>query len=385
MLATISLEGKRMNRTLGRIAGSMTAVVTLCGLSAAQEPGQHWQATQNYPFNNGPNYQPSAPAGQNQPAQQAAAGQQQYPQYPPPGTSDYRRPSDPPPAGPAQTYPQYPIVQGPAGQGPAAVAQPAQNQPQRPIAPKLPPLSPQQLAKLDNLLNDWEMRNKQIQVLESKFFRWKYDSVFHGPSNSPPPKPDEGELKFAAPDKAWMKIEAKDPAQSEQWLCDGKSVYQWDYKQKAVMEWMLPPDLQGKGIGEGPLPFVFGIEAQKLKQRYYMQIITPPNVQNEVWLEAYPRFQHDAANYSKVQVILQVVGPARTLFPYAIQVYAPNEKDRTVYQLQDPQINPRRLIRDIFGTDWTKPSIERGWTKRTETPEAPANQSGANAAMPPRR
>ncbi len=390
-----------MNRTLGWIAGSMTAVGTLCGLAGAQQPEQHWQATPSYPSNNGPNYQPpaaqpagqaadnqqAAPAGQNQPAQPPAAGQQQYPQYPqypPPGTSDYRRPGDPPPAGPAQAYPRYPVVQGPAGQGPAAALS-IQGPPQRPLARRFPALSPQQLADLDNLLNVWEKRNKEIHVLESKFFRWRYDSVFGTLPNAGPPKPDEGELRFAAPDKAWMKIEAKDPARSEQWLCDGKSVFQWDYKQNLVHEWLLPRDMQGKGIGDGPLPFVFGIEAQKLKQRYYMQIITPPNVQNEVWLEAYPRFQHDAANYSKVQVILQIIGPARTLFPFAIQVYGTNEKDRTVYQLQDPQINPRRPLRDIFGTDWTKPSIPSGWKIHTETPEAPANQAGANAAMPQRR
>jgi hypothetical protein len=116
-----------------------------------------------------------------------------------------------------------------------------------------------------------------------------------------------------------------------------------------------------------------------------MRIITPPNVQNEVWLEAYPKLQRDAANYYKVEVILQIVGPARTLFPYAIQIYAPNGKDRTVYQLQEPVINPRRPLKDLFGPDWTKPSIDRGWTKRTETPEAPANQAGANAAPQQRR
>ena len=182
-----------------------------------------------------------------------------------------------------------------------------------------------------------------------------------------------------------MKIEAKDPKQSEQWLCDGKSVFQWDYSQNVVTEWMLPAEMQGKGIGDGPLPFVFGIEAQKLKQRYYMRIITPPNIPSEVWLEAYPKFQHDAANYYKVEVILQLVGSTRTLFPYAIQVYAPNGKDRTVYQLQDPQINPRRPLKIIFGDDWTKPSISRGWTKRTETPEGPANRTGANPAMQQRR
>ena len=143
-------------------------------------------------------------------------------------------------------------------------------------------------------------------------------------------------MKFSAPDKGLMKIEAKDPTQSEQWLCDGKSIYQFDYRERLVTEYVMPLELQGKGIGDGPLPFVFGVEAEKLKQRYFMRIITPPDVKNEVWLEAYPRYQQQAAEFSKVQVILQISGTTKALLPFAIQIYSPNGKDRIVYQLQEP-------------------------------------------------
>jgi len=218
--------------------------------------------------------------------------------------------------------------------------------------------------------------------MESKFFRWKYDAVF---GNGNPPPPDEGVLKFASPDKGLMKIEAKDPKQSEQWLCDGKSIYQFNYTEKRVTEFVMPPELQGKGIGDGPLPFVFGVEAQKLKDRYFMRIITPPNVQNEVWLEAYPRYQQQAAEFSKVQVILQVSAPTKALLPYAIQIYSPNGKDRTVYQLQNPSINPRVLWPGgILIGDWTKPSVPFGWTKKTELPPLPV-QAGLNPARSTRR
>ena len=126
--------------------------------------------------------------------------------------------------------------------------------------------------------------------------------------------------------------------------CHGKFIFQFDYKQRLVTEYVMPPQLQGKGIGDGPLPFVFGVEAEKLKQRYFMRIITPPNVQNAVWLEAYPRYQQQAAEFSKVQVILQFSGPTNALLPHAIQIYSPNGKDRTVYQLQDPSINRHILF-----------------------------------------
>ena len=143
----------------------------------------------------------------------------------------------------------------------------------------------------------------------------------------------------------------------------------------------MPPELQGKGIGDGPLPFVFGVEAQKLKQRYFMRIITPPNVQNEVWLEAYPRYQQQAAEFSKVQVILQISGPTKALLPYAIQIYSPNGKDRTVYQLQNPEINPRSDSW-ILEQRLDEASIPFGWKKKTDLPPPPV-QAGLNPSMSP--
>ena len=61
----------------------------------------------------------------------------------------------------------------------------------------------------------------------------------------------------------------------------------------------LPKELQGKDIVDGPLPFLFGAKAEKLKQRYYLRIITPPDVQGQVWLEAWPRFLADARNFQR--------------------------------------------------------------------------------------
>jgi TIGR03009 family protein len=401
--------------SLGRIsqpfAGTF-AVVLISSIAFAQAPEQHWQAAPNYPSSSGPNYQPStAPAAGtttgNSTATAPAAGPYQYQ---PPQTANAGQPRLPPletrPAAAAdaqygqqippdnrQGYPQYPAAQGAPGQGQPTQGQPIQGPPiqgppARPTGSKVPfVLSPPEMAALENLLTDWERRNREIHILHSKFFRWRYDAVFATPAspNSPPPPPDEGELKFSAPDKAWMKIDAKDPKLSEQWLCDGKSVFQWDYSKNIVTEFIMPPEMQGKGIGDGPLPFVFGIEAQKLKQRYFMRIITPPNVQNEVWLEAYPKWQQDAGNYMKVEVILQLVGQTRTLFPYAIQIYGPNGKDRIVYQLQNPSINPRGILGGIFDKDWTKPAIPYDWKKMIRLPDNPSREAGANRPLPQQR
>ncbi len=383
-----------MKRSFGRNwkrAGWACVWLLLGGWCMAQTPDQHWQATPNYPSNYPPNYQPSTAAGtptagppsagqyQTQPQPDQPVGPPQYPtierrQPAPAGQPGY---GSPPPDNRA-VYPQDPQAQGAAGQRP-----PIQGPPERNAPPRAPfELTPEQTAKLENLLTDWERRNKQIQVLESKFYRWKYDNAFG--STDKPPAPEEGVLKFSAPDKGMMKVEAKDPAQSEQWLCDGKSIFQFNYKDRLVTEYVMPPELQGKGIGDGPLPFVFGVEAQKLKQRYFMRIITPPNVQNNaVWLEAYPRYQQQAAEFSKVEVILKISDSTKELLPFAIQMYSPNGKDRTVYQLENPSINPHVFIKEIFN-DWRKVSIPFGWKKKTELPPPPV-QAGLSPSMTSRR
>ncbi len=400
---------KSAGRNWGR-TGWACVWLLLGGGAMAQTPEQHWQATPNYPPNNPPNYQaptaPASPPATGNPAPAApATGQYQNPQQPdqpvgpPPYPTIERR--EPIPAGPPTSSnqppdnrtaypPQDPRLQDPRAQGqggmlpvagPPIAGPPIQGPPLRNAPPQAPfVLSPPEAKALENLLTDWEKRNKEIHVLESDFYRWKYDAVF---GNGNPPPPEKGILKFAAPDKGLMKIEAKDPKQSEQWVCDGKSIYHFDYPAKLVTEYVMPPELQGKGIGDGPLPFVFGIEAQKLKQRYFMRIITPRNVQNEVWLEAYPRYQQQAAEFSRVEVILQISGPTKALLPYAIQVFSPNGKDHTVYQLQNPSINPS-ILREVLAGHWWEPSIPYDWKKKTELPPQPV-QARLNPAMPPRR
>jgi TIGR03009 family protein len=379
-----------MKRTLGSIVRQLVwvcAFLLIGGLAMAQAPEQRWQAMPSNSPGNGPNYQPStAPPAGNAPAAAQPTGPYQYPpagggnaQLPPLDARSVAPARGPqPPADGRSGYLQYPGAQAPEGRGQTPPGQAPQALPAQPNTPQVPfVLSQSEINALENLLADWEKRNKEIHVLESKFFRWRYDAIFGDAKKQPPP--EEGNLRFAGPDKAWMRIEAKDAKLSEQWLCDGRAVFQWDYTNKVVTEWIMPPEMQGKGIGDGPLPFVFGIEAQKLKQRYFMRIVTPPNVQNEVWLEAYPKYQRDAANYSKVEVILELVGAGRTLFPFAIQVYAPNGKDRIVYQLQNPKINPRQPILELFGPDPWKPSISFGWSKRTELPSAPAQSQPVDA------
>ena len=129
--------------------------------------------------------------------------------------------------------------------------------------------------------------------------------------------------------------------------------------------------MRGKAISDGPLPFVFGAKAETLKKRYWMRIITPPEVRDQFWLEALPREQQDAANFSKVELILN----ARDLMPFAIQIYKPGGSDRDVYQF-DPRTNLIDKGLDMI-RDFAKPMTPFGYKYVLE--DLPAQAAGTPA------
>ena len=137
----------------------------------------------------------------------------------------------------------------------------------------------------------------------------------------------------------------------------------------------MPPDRQGKAISEGPLPFVFGTDAEKLKQRFFMRLTTPRNARGEVWLEAYPKFQQDRADFSKMDLILKTDG----LLPDAIQKTEPNGKDRTVYTFQNVVVN--RQFGWLINPNWWRAPVPFGWKAELD-PLLAVPQAGC---LPPRR
>jgi TIGR03009 family protein len=257
------------------------------------------------------------------------------------------------------------------GQAPAQVPVPAgQRVAAVPAAPQPPaPLSPQEQAALDRLLAAWEARNAAVSTWSCTFHKWEYNAW--SPADAAGDRlafaESTGELKYAAPDKGLFRVreskqwnpearryEVRGGEAGEHWVCNGESIYEFRHPERQLRETKLPPDMRGMAISEGPLPFVFGAKAQTLKARYWMRIITPPNVRDQIWLEALPRQQRDAANFSKVELILQ-----RDLMPFAIQIYKPGGQDRDVYQF-DPRTNLIDKGLDMF-RDFAKPMTPFGY------------------------
>jgi TIGR03009 family protein len=243
------------------------------------------------------------------------------------------------------------------------------------VLPLAPPftLAPAEEANLNQFLKDWEIANNGIKTFKCSFTRLEYDPTIAGGNPNQITTESHGELKYAAPDKGMFHVKeltnyvpnpkggplvAQKGEPTEWWTCDGSSMFEVkDKPQKLVVETPLPPEMRGKAITDGPLPFVFGAKAASLKSRYFMRIITPgANAQNEVWLEAFPKQQKDAANFSRVNLILKKAD----LQPTAIQIFNPGANvqnaSRTVIMLEDPSINnPWAPLQNLFD-DFARPN-----------------------------
>ncbi len=206
-----------------------------------------------------------------------------------------------PPATQYQANPQNPQANGPVGQpdpsvvpqDPRLQARPpsyseAQNAPGQdprrsaggqgaPAAPRLrvPPftLSAHEEVQLARMLAAWEQRSSRVDRFHCTFFKFQYDRFFNQstPGTAEAPITDKGEIYYAAPDKGVFKVEPPQekkeksaPSREQKWICDGKAVYEYDFDNHEIRKYVIPPEQQGEGIREGPLPFIFGAKAARL-------------------------------------------------------------------------------------------------------------------------
>lgn len=261
----------------------------------------------------------------------------------------------------------------------AAQPQPAQTQQAPPIQPPFVLSQPQQ-QYIDQLLAAWEAKNKEIKMFSASLKRYKYDTVF-GPKDGKPMLVDDGVVKYERPDKGLFRVDGDRP---EQWICDGAAVYQFEYKERTLKEYRLPPDLRGQAIEDGPLPFIFTASAEKMKRRFWLRAIQPPDgVSDQYWIEAYPRHQQDAASFKRVEIVLG----AKDLLPVGIQLYSTAYDGKTNFN-RDSFSFYDIVINDPLGFLKVDPFAARtpfGWKKVVEEERSESASAGAAPQAAERR
>ncbi len=202
---------------------------------------------------------------------------------------------------------------------------------------------------LDKTLAQWETKNSATKKFKCKFERYEYDSMLKQYSEAKDNlrSKSTGEVKYKQPDHGMFRIvettefNANDNKYEkrteglEHWVCDGAAIYEFVPADKKLKIHPLPEEMQGEAIADGPIPFIFGAKVDKMKQRYWIRDVTPKEeIGKHTWLEAFPKYQHDAGNFSSALLLLHTDFTIKGL-----QIILPGGQQRTAFIFSDVVIN----------------------------------------------
>jgi TIGR03009 family protein len=185
--------------------------------------------------------------------------------------------------------------------------------------------------RLQAILDAWEAESGKIQTLAGEHERYVYNITFETATVA------SGKFFYAAPDRGRIDLEGVPPGKidfgptgpkkgasgvpftykadrNEIWVCTGKEVVTAVELDKTFQAFPLPPDMQGKNIINGPLPFLFGMKADEARRRFDLQLVNEDA--NYATIRAIPRTQLDSQNYGKATIMLD---KSRYL-PFAVQL-----------------------------------------------------------------
>ena len=264
--------------------------------------------------------------------------------------------------------------------------------PTKAMAPNWPQLNNQEHnIFVTKLLDLWQSKSDEVKQYQCNFNRYDYDTKivnWRDPRNNRLAAASimTGEIRFAAPDKASYETtqvlsfagppeqeggEAKyEPVQDssirEKWICDGKAIHEFNFQQKKLYEVEIPPEMQGKGLVNSPIPFLFGASKDDILNRFWVRIITPDGAQNEYWLEAVPKKIDDARNYKKLELVLS---RDELFLPIMLHIYSPNynpaENNLTsrIFEFTNRTKNGRLIRLQDFFNRFVRPSTPIGWER----------------------
>lgn len=251
----------------------------------------------------------------------------------------------------------------------------------------LPPpfeLTPEEMENLNTFLAKWENFSKDIKRVSCEVHVREFDGgVFHQDRKTPMAH-TWGIFRFIFPNKLFYhvrgefvylgngpngepKSEWKPSSNETKIVYDGKSFTQYDYKKKVATVFPIPEEEQNQDLSlDGPFPLFFIANADRLKEKFYLKIVTPAEaVSRDVWIEAYPRYADDAQEYQKLILLMRLTD----LQPYFLRKMNPNGKSHSDLEFQNVAINK--------GLWNIEASLDLNWTKKVEAPIT-LNQKGKN-------
>jgi TIGR03009 family protein len=243
-------------------------------------------------------------------------------------------------------------------------------------------LSPEMLKTLQT----WEQESGKVTKIRGEFKRIEYDKIMATATCAKGTyfyeSPDKGRMDFL-PDEtvAGKKAKKRDleftcqADQTKTWICNGKEILAIDLTKKEYDRLEIPAEFQGRNISEGPLPFLFGMSAAKMEQRYVLAFGAMHDPNKTIHIVAYPKHPQEQREYRVAEVLLD----PKTYYPMAVQlldttgnketVYLFSKHDKVTVWLPTAPWNPLLIgYKEITNQRADAPSLDR------ETREASRNQ-----------
>jgi TIGR03009 family protein len=140
----------------------------------------------------------------------------------------------------------------------------------------------------------------------------------------------------------------------ERIVCTGEEVWQYRSDTQQIFIFPLNKDQQQKAIEEGPLPFLFNMQAKDAKQRYQMTLMSVDNKTKTYGISIKPKLEEDKQSFSLAFVNLD----QKYLLPTRIIMLSPDGKSKKDFQIDRQKriangpINPGNFKGKLIGPPW---------------------------------
>ncbi|MEW4488414.1 hypothetical protein AB1L42_10060 [Thalassoglobus sp. JC818] len=222
--------------------------------------------------------------------------------------------------------------------------------------------------EMNPVLQTWEQKTAGIKSLKGQFVRYTYDYVFLTEKRA------VGQYWFGAPDKARMdfhpdpqivEYSKKLPAgqklthevsgttfevsadELKSWICTGEEILELDHEPKTYSKMEIPAEYRGQRITDGPMPFLFGMKADSVKQRYAMTFGKKHSLDSQIHIVAIPMVAALRREFSRAEIMLN----PKTFMPQAVKLWDPSGNQETTYIFHEPE--PLNLIENNFKAPWS--------------------------------
>ena len=262
-----------------------------------------------------------------------------------------------------------PVIANGQGSSPPRVAvRPGTTQPgtQPAVAEQGPQVIIQTPEALEPILKLWEQKTAGITSIKGDFERITYDYVFNVEKRA------TGEYWFETPDKARMDFHPdkriiewieKNPGKTpiidrngekfqvapdepSSWYCTGEHILSVKHNEKQIERMEIPQNYRGQRITDGPMPFLFGMKADAVKQRYAMTFGTMHDPQKQIHIVAKPLVIALQREFSRAEILLNPV----TFMPTHVKLWDPVGTKQTTYIFESPK--PFNIFQQKIAPPW---------------------------------